>query len=59
MFEGMVDRALSRTHPPAAPPALGGSAETEPEVVRSGPVDFSDFLRRHVGGKTITKKPLR
>jgi len=59
MFEGMVDRALSRTQPQPAAPAMGGSVAAEQEVVRSGPVDFSDFLKRHVGSKTISKRPLR
>ena len=62
MFEGMVDRALSRTHPqPASLPGGGGADHAaEHEVVRSGPFDFPGFPKRPTGAKTITSgKPLR
>jgi hypothetical protein len=62
MFEGMVDRALSRTHTQPSPPTGGGGADQPPEheVVRSGPFEFPDFSKRQAGSKTITSgKPLR
>ncbi len=59
MFEGMVDRALSRTQP--VPQAGRGGADQAPEneTVRSGPFEFPGFSRRDVGTKTISSRKLR
>ncbi len=58
MFEGMVDRALSRTQP--SPLARGGSTEQVPEdeVVRSAPFEFPGFSQRRAGSKTVTSGKL-
>jgi hypothetical protein len=58
MFEGMVDRALSRTQP--VEHSIGGAlTATEDEVVRTGPLEFANFAPRRAGAKTVTLAKLR
>lgn len=58
MFEGMVDRALSRTQPSLA--SIGGSAgqATDNEVVRSDTFEFQRFSRKTAGSKSVTSGKL-
>jgi hypothetical protein len=53
MFEGMVDRALSRTQP--TPVRNGGAGQlSHDEGARSDPFEFPGFSPRRVGSKTVT-----
>jgi hypothetical protein len=58
MFEGMVDRALSRTQPTPVRGGDGGHLSRD-EAVRSDPFEFPGFAARRVGSKTVTSGRLR
>ncbi|HUO24116.1 MAG TPA: hypothetical protein VMU61_00525 [Candidatus Aquilonibacter sp.] len=57
MFEGMVDRALSRTQP--SPVLSGSSDQTSEHETAGSQLEFSGFSQRRLGSRSVTAGKLR